>query len=1258
MYPLFKLNNFARTSQGWRRFAFVFTLLIGFVGLCHAQGVVDAVTLSPTEVVGGVSSTGTVQLTGPAGSGGLLVDLSSSNSNASVPSTVTVPSGATTATFTVSTKVVAAQTNSSIEAAAGGYHYSATLTMYAATLSSLSIKPSVVTGGTPSVGTVTLNTAAPVGGSVINLSSSNPAASVPATVTVPAGTSTANFTITTYPVATSVGLSITATQGHFTFVTGMSVMTGGTGATLNALSLSSSSVTGGTGTTGTVSLTAAAPTGGASVSLSSNSSSATLPASVFISAGATSASFTVSTTTVSSVTSATITASLGSVTKTAPLTINPVAVSLTGLALNPTTVTGGTISTGTVTLSGAAPSGGTTVTLTSSLSTATVPSSVTVAAGTTTATFTVTTSAVASQSSPKITATLSSASIGVTLTVNPPHLLSFSLNPSTLTGGSSSTGTVTLTGAAPTGGIAIFFGSNSSSATIPTSVTVAAGATTATITITTTSVATSTTATLLATDPYGTAINEQLVIQPASGSGPSPWSKYRGNLANTAVGLGSGATGDVNWSVGGLGSTTGFVAGSNGDLYCGTTNGLVCAFTPAGVPLWEVRTGGVITATPTLGLDGTIYVIDSVTSYLHAVTSAGALKWSYLTPVASAPAFATNGTVYVSTYGNLVALNPNGTQLWALASPVGTSGGGPASGSFSGAPVVGPDGTIYIGDTTISTSVSLSYPDDWNSTLMAVNSNGTIKWSAGVAGSQNGSSVSTPAVNASSNTIYVSTGAALSLSHVLAFNASGTELWSASTDPQYSGPPVIGLDGSIYVGYENLYSFTSGGTQKWKFTGTSAIAAPPVVGADGNIYWANASLYALTPSGTEKWAYAANLSAMPAPVITSNGTVYVACGQNVTQISPSGTKAWAFPTGAIVTSSPMVGSNGDIYEGGDSVYGITSGGAQVWKYFMGLFDPTSAAIGGDGTIYTASTNALYAFTSTGVIKWTAPLSNVGSAPALASNGTIYIGSADGNLYAFNSSGVKTWTFETNSQIATSPTIAPSGVIYFEAGTPPTATTVIYAVNPNGTQYASYSFGITVPPLSSLAIGSDGTVYFQFSGDLYAFTSTLTQKWEASIGGFSLGAAGSPAIGADGTIYVANAGELYAVTPTGTVKWEFAVHTAGEESPAIGSDGTIYIGSTDANLYAITSSGTEKWKFQALGPIYSSPSIASDGTIYIHSQDGDLYAVTSAGLEKWALQIGAYPFGSQASNYGYPVCSPAIGADGTIYMGTSLFYAIH
>ena len=50
------------------------------------------------------------------------------------------------------------------------------------------------------------------------------------------------------------------------------------------------------------------------------------------------------------------------------------------------------------------------------------------------------------------------------------------------------------------------------------------------------------------------------------------------------------------------------------------------------------------------------------------------------------------------------------------------------------------------------------------------------------------------------------------------------------------------------------------------------------------------------------------------------------------------------------------------------------------------------------------------------------------------------------------------------------------------------------------------------------------------------------------------------------------------------------------------------GSSDHNVYAITSAGKLAWVFPTGGSVHSSPAIAADGTVYIGSTDGNLYAI--------------------------------------------------
>ncbi|RMH08524.1 MAG: peptidase S8 [Armatimonadetes bacterium] len=189
-------------------------------------------------------------------------------------------------------------------------------------LHTLSLNPTSVVGGDSATGTVTLTAAAPSGGFVVNLSSSNPSvASVPSSVTVPAGATSANFTVSTATVSSSTSVTITASAGGVSRTTTLTVNPPSSSVSLQSLTISPTSVWGGSSATGTVRLSGPAPAGGVTVQLRSSSSRATVPSTVTVPAGATSASFTIRTTSAFSITTVTITATYNGVAHSAQLTV-------------------------------------------------------------------------------------------------------------------------------------------------------------------------------------------------------------------------------------------------------------------------------------------------------------------------------------------------------------------------------------------------------------------------------------------------------------------------------------------------------------------------------------------------------------------------------------------------------------------------------------------------------------------------------------------------------------------------------------------------------------------------------------------------------------------------------------------------------------------------------------------------------------------------------------------------------------------------
>lgn len=519
----------------------------------------------------------------------------------------------------------------------------------------------------------------------------------------------------------------------------------------------------------------------------------------------------------------------------------------------------------------------------------------------------------------------------------------------------------------------------------------------------------------------------------------------------------------------------------------------------------------------------------------------------------------------------------------------------------------------------------------------------------------------------------------------------GIVKWTFETGGGVESSPVIGSDGTIYVGSHDgyLYALNPDGTVRWKFKAgnlayeedgevSKSILATPALAKDGTIYISGSFnyLFALTPEGKEKWRFFVKWD--PAfwngPTVGEDGVIYVANARNegakdypggVYALTPDGKEKWRFLIRSGAPSIPTIGTDGTIYiNAADSstnqgkIFALDPNGKLKWEFTMEQWQEGSSAIGADGTIYTGSKEGnVYAVTSEGKEKWRFKTGGgISADPAIGKDGTIYIGSWDGNFYALNPEGKELWHFDT--KIGRDPKI-------FE--TMPGKETIS----------------------ASAAISADGTIYF---GDVvdtfYALDLNGTEKWRFQEKGS--GYAASPAIAKDGTIYIGredgkviafsskeddfiltvqlanspwpmhrgnpqHTGRSYYKTEenNGTLLWTFETGEMIDSSPAIASNGTIYIGSNDNKLYALNPNGSKKWEFSA-GPttysergkgiwgIRSSPAIGKDGTIYVGSRTTKFFAINPDGTEKWHFP--------EKSNLDV-LSSPAIGSDGTIYFGS-------
>ena len=240
-----------------------------------------------------------------------------------------------------------------------------------------------------------------------------------------------------------------------------------------------------------------------------------------------------------------------------------------------------------------------------------------------------------------------------------------------------------------------------------------------------------------------------------------------------------------------------------------------------------------------------------------------------------------------------------------------------------------------------------------------------------------------------------------------------------------------------------------------------------------------------------------------------------------------------------------------------------------------------------------------------------------------------------------------WIFTLDAGATNSPAIASDGTLYVCAWN---GGQRLYAINPDGTEKWSNPTWHSMN--STPAVGSDGTIYVVQADDLAAYYPNHTHKWSYAVPAFIYS---HPAIGPDGTIYFTADNKFYAIKDNGSSAGHIWIQTVPGtftgSSPAIATSGpnsgTIYVGTyNDSLLYAFTTAGVQKWVYDIGSHLYdTSPAIGADGTIYINTGNGGLLAITdagSAGVEKWEFDMAG----------GRCQASPAIGSDGTIYIGNN------
>ena len=374
-----------------------------------------------------------------------------------------------------------------------------------------------------------------------------------------------------------------------------------------------------------------------------------------------------------------------------------------------------------------------------------------------------------------------------------------------------------------------------------------------------------------------------LACAPASAQlANTAWPKFQHDSQNTgrsSLNGPAGPTPSLAWEYSNSVGRTAVTIGSGGVAYVGDGKKPITALSRDGDVVWFMSNGHsagqAAGSTPALGNNDTVYMGERGNNLWAADADDGGIQWKFFVT--------TDGDVRVS-------------------------------------PTIGPDGTIYMGSSSLGAG-----------RLYALNPDGTEKWLTTLG--ENIDNLS-PALSHDAQTLYVGYSGV----GVAAFDAeTGTELWRSKVSKRGPGGAVanrsvvIGADGTLYfAARDGVFAIdpdpAGTGQILWQFSAKPLIfQSCPALGADGTLYIGGTGLlptfFAINPDGTERWSYIVGDRGRfmnDNAVVGGNGTVYVTFDHGLYSFTAGGANGvgvvnWRMDFLRAFKNGPSIGDAGDLY---------------------------------------------------------------------------------------------------------------------------------------------------------------------------------------------------------------------------------------------------------------------------------------------------------------------------------------------------------
>jgi outer membrane protein assembly factor BamB len=302
----------------------------------------------------------------------------------------------------------------------------------------------------------------------------------------------------------------------------------------------------------------------------------------------------------------------------------------------------------------------------------------------------------------------------------------------------------------------------------------------------------------------------------------------------------------------------------------------------------------------------------------------------------------------------------------------------------------------------------------------------------------------------------------------------GGALWSFPTGKGIFSSPVVGADGTVYVGSADrtFYALWPDGSVRWQKLTGEIIDSSGLLDDQGRVYFGSGDghLYARdAATGAEVWTFAADPPAVGGGLINwfegnvaigPDGTLYApndnflvyavdrATGQAVWRLQMPD-QTWSLPAVDARTGDLFVGSNTMVSALGSNVFGVGPDGVVAWEQRHNGTVAASPLLTRAGLVIVGGFDGFVrAYGRDGVLRWeVGTRDHVYASPAQLSGGTVVQPSADGTIYALDpDTGALVWAHDTLEAVRSSPAVDGDDNIYVGTGDGR-----LLVLNPDGTR---------------------------------------------------------------------------------------------------------------------------------------------------------------------------------------------------------------